>query len=83
MRSWGSSGRGAVQVVASADVPYALQIKPLVRNADSLLAFANRVLGAQVTQSIVRQTFFKQFCGGKALAFLALSVLYNWPTHMV
>ncbi len=53
-----------LQILRSLAVFSACSIKPLVKNADSLLAFAKRVLGASLVNGIVRRTFFKHFCAG-------------------
>jgi len=40
-------------------------LKPIVNRAEELLKVSNRILGAKLTESIVRRTFFAQFCGGE------------------
>mmetsp|Transcript_8741 Transcript_8741/g.11611 ORF Transcript_8741/g.11611 Transcript_8741/m.11611 type:complete len:490 (+) Transcript_8741:563-2032(+) len=41
------------------------QIKPLVNNAEAVLSLSEKILGATITRSIVKSTFFDQFCGGE------------------
>ena len=43
-----------------------MQMRPLVDNADMLLQWSKRVFGKTIVNGIVRQTFFNQFCAGKA-----------------
>ena len=38
----------------------------LVNNSESLLKVSNNVLGATITNTIVKNTFFKQFCAGES-----------------
>lgn len=38
---------------------------PLVRNADRLIALSYFLLGRTLTDTVVKATFFKQFCGGE------------------
>ncbi|GAX83242.1 hypothetical protein CEUSTIGMA_g10668.t1 [Chlamydomonas eustigma] len=40
-------------------------IGSFVANAESLLALGNRTLGKEITVSVVKETFFKQFCAGE------------------
>ena len=42
------------------------QIRPIVKHADTLLAFTKKVLGANITYNLVRATFFGHFCAGRA-----------------
>ena len=56
--------RSNVQILRSLAVFSACSIKPLVKNADSLLALAKRVLGTSLVHGIIRRTFFKHFCAG-------------------
>ncbi len=37
----------------------------LVNNANQLLNYSNRILGSRITNLVVRETFFKQFCAGE------------------
>lgn len=53
------------QLVQSLAIFRTCSVKPLVQNADVLLAAAMKVVGPTVVTSIVRHTFFKQFCGGE------------------
>ena len=41
-------------------------LKPIVNRANELLSLSRRILGAKMTENIVRQTFFAQFCGGES-----------------
>jgi proline dehydrogenase len=41
------------------------EFKPLVRNGSRLLDLTRRLVGNRVTDTIIRETFFKQFCGGQ------------------
>lgn len=41
------------------------QIRPLVTNADKLLALSNTVFGTTITSAIIRHTFFKHFVAGE------------------
>lgn len=45
----------------------ALQIKPLVNNADALLKLSKKVLGSTIVNGVVKRTFFRHFCAGEAL----------------
>jgi proline dehydrogenase len=38
---------------------------PLVRNADSLLSLSRKLVGASLTDAVVRRTFFAHFCAGE------------------
>lgn len=51
----------------------ACKVKPLVTNADALLAWSKRVLGEKLTYGFIRPTFYKQVHGrrGRGCA--------NWP----
>ena len=42
-------------------------IGPLVRNADKVLTFTRTVFGGTLTDAVVKQTFFKHFCGGETV----------------
>eukprot|EP01045_Picozoa_sp_COSAG04_P036085 COSAG04_NODE_8631_length_948_cov_1.215548_1_plen_204_part_01 len=44
---------------------------PLVRNAESLLSLATRVLGPNAVAFVVRPTFFRQFCVGEDVEGIA------------
>ncbi len=53
------------------------QIRPVVKYADTLLGFTKKVLGANITYSLVRATFFGHFCAGKATACFGTTALSN------
>jgi proline dehydrogenase len=40
-------------------------IRPLVKNAESLVKLSYRVLGSTVTNSVMKNTFFAHFCAGE------------------
>ena len=41
-----------------------MQIKPFVRNADTILRWSKRLLPETIVEGIVKRTFFAHFCGG-------------------
>lgn len=41
-----------------------MQIKPLVRNADTILSWSKRLMPETLVDGIVKRTFFAHFCGG-------------------
>ncbi|KAL4433468.1 hypothetical protein ABPG77_010321 [Micractinium sp. CCAP 211/92] len=43
----------------------ACKIRPLVTNADALLAWSKRVLGEKLVYGLIRPTFYKQFVAGE------------------
>lgn len=59
------SAKSTGQLMQSLAIFRACSVKPLVQNADVLLAAAKKVVGPAVVTSVVRHTFFKQFCGGE------------------
>ena len=59
------SAKSTGQLVQSLAVFRTCSVKPLVQNADVLLAAARKVVGPAVVTSVVRHTFFKHFCGGE------------------
>lgn len=69
--------RSTASLLRSAAVFRALQIPVLVRNAREGLALSERILGSTLTLAVVRETIFKQFCGGECMSSLkpTLSVL--------
>lgn len=74
------SAKSTGQLVQSLAIFRTCSVKPLVQNAAVLLAAAKKVLGPAAVTSVVRHTFFKQFCGGKfwqaALCCLSLRCLF-------
>ncbi len=58
------SAKSTGQLLQSLAVFRTCSVKPLVQNADVLLAAAKKVVGPAVVTSVVRHTFFKHFCGG-------------------
>mmetsp|Transcript_5158 Transcript_5158/g.12386 ORF Transcript_5158/g.12386 Transcript_5158/m.12386 type:complete len:584 (-) Transcript_5158:277-2028(-) len=46
----------------------------IVRNADQLLALSRKLFGNTLTDAVVRQTFFKHFCGGEDAASIKPTV---------
>lgn len=58
------SAKSTGQLMQSLAIFRACSVKPLVQNADVLLAAAKKIVGPAVVTSVVRHTFFKQFCGG-------------------
>lgn len=52
-------------------------IQPLVRNADWLFRYSQRLLGRTVTGMAVRHTFYKHFCAGEDQEVL---LPCPWPT---
>ncbi|DBA95567.1 TPA: hypothetical protein ACH3X3_013417 [Trebouxia sp. C0006] len=59
------SAKSTGQLLQSLAVFRTCSVKPLVQNADVLLAAAKKVVGPTVVTSVVRHTFFKHFCGGE------------------
>ena len=59
------SAKSTGQLLQSLAVFRTCSVKPLVQNADVLLAAAKKVVGPAVVTSVVRHTFFKHFCGGE------------------
>ena len=59
------SAKSTGQLVQSLAIFRTCSVKPLVQNADVLLAAAKKVIGPTVVNSVVRHTFFKHFCGGE------------------
>ena len=53
-----------LQILRSLAVFSVCSIKPLVKHADTCLAWAKKVFGATLVNGIVRRTFFKHFCAG-------------------
>ena len=58
-------GKSTLELAMTFTVFRACGIGPLVRNADTLLKLSKRVLGSSITGSLVKATFFKQFCAGE------------------
>lgn len=56
------------EIVKSIAVFKLCQFQPLVRNAPKLLSLSSKFLGSDFTHSIVRRTFFNQFCAGECEA---------------
>jgi hypothetical protein len=54
------------QLLQSLAVFSACSMKPLVRNANTLLS-ASRKVAAPVVDYTVKQTFFRHFCGGECI----------------
>eukprot|EP00922_Rhytidocystis_sp_ex-Travisia-forbesii_P044436 GHVS01066282.1.p1 GENE.GHVS01066282.1~~GHVS01066282.1.p1 ORF type:complete len:606 (+),score=62.34 GHVS01066282.1:96-1913(+) len=44
----------------------ACKVKPVVNRSEALLSLSNRVLGATITNAVMRKTFFAHFCGGES-----------------
>jgi proline dehydrogenase len=42
-------------------------VRPLVSNADKVLSLSKQVFGGTVVDAVVKQTFFKHFCGGETV----------------
>lgn len=61
------SAKSTQQLVQSLAIFKACSIKPFVQHADTLLATATKLLGSSVVTSVVRHSFYKQFCGGEQL----------------
>ena len=59
------SAKSTAQLMQSLAVFRTCSVKPFVQNADSLLAAAKTLVGPSLVTSVVRNTFFKQFCGGE------------------
>lgn len=59
------SAKSTQQLLQSLAIFKACSIKPLVQNADTLMAAASKVLGTPFVSSVVRHTLYRQFCGGK------------------
>lgn len=53
------------EIVKSIAVFKLCQFQPLVRNAPKLLSLSSKFLGSDFTYSIIRRTFFNQFCAGE------------------
>lgn len=54
-----------LDIVRSWAVLSACQIQPLVENADSLLAWSQKVFTSYIVNAVIKQTFFKHFCAGE------------------
>ena len=74
------SAKSTGQLLQSLAVFRTCSVKPLVQNADVLLAAAKRVVGPAVVTSVVRHTFFKHFCGGEHVR-LGCGCLSKKQTH--
>lgn len=61
------SAKSTGQLLQSLAVFRTCSVKPLVQNADVLLAAAKKVVGQSLVTSVVHHTFFKHFCGGATL----------------
>ena len=57
-------------------------LKSIVNRADELLSLSRRVLGATLTESIVRQTFFAQFCGGESEDDIVPTIRFLEKNHV-
>jgi len=44
------------------------KLKVLVRNGEKILRHTRAILGRRFTELLIRNTFFKQFCGGKCVS---------------
>jgi hypothetical protein len=53
-----------LQILRSLAVFSACSIKPLVKHADTCLAWSKKVFGAGLVNGVVKRTFFKHFCAG-------------------
>ena len=62
------SAKSTQQLLQSLAIFKACSVKPLVQNADTLLAAANRLLGSTIVTSVIRHTLYNQFCGGEGLS---------------
>lgn len=74
------SAKSTGQLLQSLAVFRTCSVKPLVQNADVLLAAAKRVVGPALVTSVVRHTFFKHFCGGEHVC-LGCGCLLIKQTH--
>ena len=50
------------------------KIGPLVRHADTVLAWSKRLLGSTLTYAAIRHTFYKQFVAGESLEAICTTV---------
>lgn len=61
------SAKSTRQLMQSLAIFKACSVKPLVQNADGLIALATKLLGSAVVKAVVRHSLFAQFCGGEIL----------------
>ena len=57
--------KSMTELVQSLVVFQLCQFQPLVQHGEKLLAVTRKILGDKMTDSLVRHTFFPQFCGGE------------------
>mmetsp|Transcript_12195 Transcript_12195/g.15214 ORF Transcript_12195/g.15214 Transcript_12195/m.15214 type:complete len:658 (+) Transcript_12195:72-2045(+) len=57
--------KSTAELLTSLFILHLCRVKPVVQNAERLISLSRRVLGATVTDAVIRHTFFKQFCGGE------------------
>ena len=59
------SAKSNLELIRAYGVFTACHIRPIVNHADSLLNFSQKVLGTNITNALVRKTFFAHFCAGR------------------
>ena len=62
--------KSTISLILSYSVFTACTFDPLVRNADKLIALSYQCFGRTITDTIIKATFFRQFCGGESPADL-------------
>ncbi|CEM00556.1 unnamed protein product [Vitrella brassicaformis CCMP3155] len=62
--------KSSLELARSATIFNLCKVKPLVQNASKLIGCTRKVAGDQLTDWALKQTFFKQFCGGEQLSDL-------------
>jgi len=67
--------RSVPDLVQSLLVFQLCQFKPLVQNGERLLDFSRAILGDNITDAVIRETFFQQFCGGQNQSELNAKIL--------
>lgn len=45
------------------------RLRPIVDNADSILAWSKRIFGSTLVNAVVRQTFYKHFVAGACVSW--------------
>lgn len=61
------SAKSTQQLLQSLAIFKACSIRPFVQHADTLLDTAVKLVGASFVTSVIRHSFYKQFCGGEAV----------------
>jgi hypothetical protein len=70
--------KSTVGLCRSLAVLRACRIRWLVSNADALLAGSKKVLGTSLINFLIKQTFYKQFVGGKERIIESIACFYRF-----